>query len=216
MVLPDSAEGQALFRRLGPLGPETRTVLYPSGRPWVVGRWDGHELTTASAGQCAIVLIGLSDVTRRGLESAVERLGDIGQLDDFLQDWRGSFHTIASVAGQLRAQGTAYGVRRIYHTTVGGTTIVGDRAATLARLVDAEVDTMSLATRLMMPTPYPLTESPMWTGVHAVRPGRYLTLSHRDGRCRQVRWHWPPGPVVLLETQSYCRTRGQHAEKRRQ
>lgn len=198
IVLPDSDDGEALFRRLAEPGPETRTVRYPSGRPWIVGQWDSDELITASAGQNAVVLIGLFGVTARGLESAVTRLRDVDQLTDFADDWRGSFHTIASVSGRLRIQGTAYGVHRIYYTTVDGVVVAADRAATLARLTGADVDARALATRLMFPTPYPLAESPMWTGVHAVRPGRYLALSHRDGRCAQVRWHRPPEPVVPL------------------
>ncbi|MGX7825942.1 asparagine synthase-related protein [Actinokineospora sp. 24-640] len=198
VVLPDSERGEALWRSWNPLAPGARTVRYPSGRPWIVGRWDEDEVLTVAVGEGAVALIGLFDVTKRGLTSVVERLRDVGQLDAFLEDWRGSFHAFASVGGRLRAQGTAYGVRRVYHAVVGGVTVVSDRAATLARLTGADVDRASLATRLMMPTPYPLTDRPMWTGVHPVRPGRYLALSHRDGRARLVRWHRPPEPVVPL------------------
>ena len=134
VVLPDSDRGAALLRKLRPLAPETRTVHYPSGRPWIVGRWADDEMITVAAGPRAVPLIGQFDVTRRGLESAVERLRAVGRLDTFLDDWRGSFHTIASVDGQLRAQGTAYGVRRVYHASVDGVTVVSDRAAPPVRL----------------------------------------------------------------------------------
>lgn len=194
VVLPDSAEAERLFAQWDTT--DWKTIRHPSGRPWIAGHWD--DLRTASAGQNALTLIGLSDVTDRGLESTLTRLRSVEHLDHVLPDWRGSFHTIASIDERLRIQGTAYGVRRIYYTTVDGVVVAADRAATLARLTGADVDPRALATRLMFPTPYPLTDSPMWTGVHAVRPGRYLTLAHRDPRPRQVRWHRPPEPVVPL------------------
>ncbi|HWM05083.1 MAG TPA: asparagine synthase-related protein, partial [Actinophytocola sp.] len=197
VVVPDSDGGQAVSRLPGLTGPDIRVVPHPSGRPWIVGRWGDDELVTASAGGNALTLIGLADVGERRLRTRAGQLSDVEQLTGCLRAWRGSFHAIATIDGRTRIQGTAYGLRRVYHAVVDGVLVAGDRAAVLAALAGAELDPGALATRLMLPTPYPLSERPMWTNVHAVRPGYYLEVS-RGGDRRHVRWHRPPEPEVPL------------------
>jgi asparagine synthase (glutamine-hydrolysing) len=74
----------------------------------------------------------------------------------------------ASVDGELRVQGTAYGTRRVYHSIVDGVVVAADRAAALAEVTGAPADMGALDSRLLLPQPFPLGSRPMWTGVHAV------------------------------------------------
>jgi asparagine synthase (glutamine-hydrolysing) len=198
VVVPDSDGGQAVSRRPELTGPDIEVVRYPSGRPWIVGRWGDGEALTVRAGANGLTLVGLADVGERRVRTRVGQLSDVEQLTGCLRAWRGSYHAIATIGGRSRVQGTAYGLRRVYHTVVDGVLVAGDRAAVLAALAGAGTDRLALATRFMLPTPYPLTERPMWTDVHPVRPGYYLEFTHGGDRPRHVRWHRPPEPVVPL------------------
>jgi asparagine synthase (glutamine-hydrolysing) len=73
----------------------------------------------------------------------------------------GSYHAIASVDGALRVQGTAYGTRGVYHSTVDGVMVAADRAAALAELTGAPADMGALASKLVLPQPFQLGLCPM-------------------------------------------------------
>ncbi|MBB4965417.1 asparagine synthase [Saccharothrix violaceirubra] len=104
----------------------------------------------------------------------------------------GSHHVIASLEGEVRAQGTISNTRRMF---VGGD-VAANRADLVAELVDAGVDEEAVALRLLFPSvPHPLTSSTMWREVAAVPPGHYAAPGSTPD---VVRWWTPPTPHLAL------------------
>jgi asparagine synthase (glutamine-hydrolysing) len=199
-VLPDRGAALAVARRLAADG--SRTLTHASGRPWLVGCWRDDELTVAEVGGARLAVIGCCPVTAAELTREAERLRDLAQLDGLARRLPGSFHLVAALDGRCRVQGTASGLRLVFHATAGEVTVAADRADVLAALIDAEVDERSLAVRLLFPVPHPLLEQPMWHGVHGVPADRALIVE-RDGRSTRMPTWWPaPEPVRSLAEQA--------------
>ncbi|WP_133116282.1 asparagine synthase-related protein [Amycolatopsis antarctica] len=171
-------------------------MRHASGRPWLIGRWDG-ELRVVRSGTDALAVIGLTSATDVELRAALAAWDSSGEPVRLTRQWAGDFHVIASVGHRIWSRGTAYGTRRMFHTEYAGMTVASDRAAALARLTGAPIDRVGLATRLITPTPYPLGDRPLWTGVHPVRPGHHL-VSAEGNAPRTVRWHRPPRAEIPL------------------
>ncbi|HEX8869188.1 MAG TPA: asparagine synthase-related protein, partial [Lentzea sp.] len=161
---------------------------HASGRPWLVGQWHDDEITVAAAGDVRLAVIGWCPVSVAELERAAFRPH---ALDGLARELAGSFHLVASLGGRCRVQGTASGLRLVFHRRIDGLVVASDRADVLAG--EAEVDVQSLAVRLLFPTPHPLLERTMWRGVECVPPGSAL-LVDRD-RARLTRWWHNPEPV---------------------
>lgn len=70
VVLPDVDGTRAVEARLLAEAPEV--VRYPSGRPWVIGRWQADELTLVDAGALRVVLIGCCPVDATRVRSLTE------------------------------------------------------------------------------------------------------------------------------------------------
>ena len=79
----------------------------------------------------------------------------------------GCWHLVASVDGGVRVQGGLSGLRRVFHTRVGGVPVAGERADVLARVAGAGVDEQALAVRVGCGSqvPPPLGERSVWRGV---------------------------------------------------
>ncbi|MEU6231437.1 asparagine synthase-related protein [Kitasatospora sp. NPDC047058] len=198
-VFPDNEAAFAVARRLRRARPELSVVDHASGRAWLLGRWDADGLAVVRAGRTAVALSGAFPRTAAGvLAGRASRLRDPADLDDLALTLPGQFHLLASVDGELRAQGSAYGARRLFRTRTGGTLVAGDRAGALARLAGLEPDPTAVAIRLMGLVPAPLDERPMWREVTAVPPGTAL-LVRPDGSHRHRRWHRAPEPDTPLE-----------------
>lgn len=188
-VLPDCEQGRVVLRHAGLRGPEVRVISHPSGCPWIAGQWD-DEPVVVRRGSDSLAVLGLTSATEPQLHAALDAWGGDEPVE-LTRSWAGDFHLVASVGGQVWVRGTAYGTRRVFHAGYAGLTVAADRAAALARLLDAPIDRTTLATRLITPTPYPLNDRPMWIGIHAVRPGHHLVLAGAR-EFRTVRWHEPP------------------------
>lgn len=195
-AFPDSEDAGAVARRLRDTCPELRVVAHASGRPWLVGHWADEDFALARAGRDAVALIG---TLPRGADGELDRRtarldGRADRLAGLSRTLAGSFHVLGSLAGDLYAQGTAYGMRRIHHARVDGALVACDRAAELARLAGAEVDATALALRLPAPLAPSLPPRPMWTGLTEVAPGDYLHVPGGPGtaRPRHSAWHRPP------------------------
>lgn len=146
-------------------------IRHASGRPFVLGEWDE---ATVSADQGGVVVA-------------------IGEGGSDTQS--GSAHLLTSANGQVRARGTASGLRRIFHGRVNGITIAADRADILATLTSADPDPTGLALRLLSPiAPWPLTWNSVWTGITSVPPGYRL---HLDSAAHERCWT-PPEPDLPL------------------
>ncbi|GAA2805455.1 lasso peptide isopeptide bond-forming cyclase [Saccharopolyspora taberi] len=191
MVLPDHADALTAARRCSAV----RIVRHASGRPWLIGRWADDDITIGAAGSTRIAVLGCCPVSAETLTSFAERLRDLAGLDHLVRRLPGSFHLIATLDGRCRVQGTASGLRRVFHARVGGLAVAADRADLLADATGAEPDEEQLAVRLLWPVPHPLLETTLWTEVTSVPPGSAL-LVDADGRHTRVsRWWTPPEPV---------------------
>ncbi|WP_189866030.1 asparagine synthase-related protein [Streptomyces poonensis] len=197
VLLPDSDVADGAARSVC-ASPGVRVIAHASGRPWLVGRWPAGRVRVAAAGQARVAVAGFCPASGQELTAAAGRLRSLADLDAVARRFGGSAHLLASVGGRVRAQGTASGVRAVFHAELAGVTVAADRPDTLARLIGAEVDDEVLALRLLTPyVPHPLLDRPVWRGVHQVPAGRCLVLN-RDGVARTATWWSPPEPVVPL------------------
>ncbi|MGW5616620.1 lasso peptide isopeptide bond-forming cyclase [Streptomyces sp. NPDC003877] len=195
-VFTDREDAAAVARSFA--RPGTRTLPHPSGRPWLVGRWSDEEIVTARAGRAALAVVGCCPVGTGELRRYAERLRDLADAATLARSLPGSFHLVAALDGRLRVQGTASGLRLVFHATVDGVRVASTRADVLARALDAEPDPERLAVRLLWPAPYPLSETSLWREVTAVPPQDALFVG-ADGRsARHARWWTPPEPVRPL------------------
>jgi asparagine synthase (glutamine-hydrolysing) len=199
-VLPDREAATAVAPLLQT--PEARILFHPSGRPWLVGQWADDEITTAQVGDTQLAVIGCCPVTEAELAGEAQRLRDLTTLDRLARTLVGSAHLIAAKDGELRVQGTASGLRLVFHTRVRGVTVAADRADLLASLAGAELDERQVAARLLWPVPHPLPQTPLWNGVEAVPPDSYLLVGQDGLGGRVSRWWSPPEPVWSLATQA--------------
>ncbi|MFE0473406.1 lasso peptide isopeptide bond-forming cyclase [Streptomyces sp. NPDC058947] len=195
-VFTDREDAAAVARSFA--RPGTRTLPHPSGRPWLVGRWDDEEIVTAQAGRTALAVVGCCPVEAGELRRYAERLRDLADVDVLARSLPGSFHLVAALDGRLRVQGTASGLRLVFHATVDGVRVAATRADVLAGALGAAPDPERLAVRLLWPAPYPLSETSLWRDVTAVPPQDALFVG-ADGRgARHARWWTPPEPVRPL------------------
>ncbi|MEV5356948.1 lasso peptide isopeptide bond-forming cyclase [Streptomyces sp. NPDC052693] len=195
-VFTDREDAAAVARSFA--RPGTRTLPHPSGRPWLVGRWADEEIVTAQAGRAALAVIGCCPVDAARLRRHAERLRDLADAGALARSLPGSFHLVAALDGRVRVQGTASGLRLVFHATVDGVRVAATRADVLAHALGAEPDPERIAVRLLWPAPYPLSETSLWRDVTAVPPQEALYVG-ADGRgARHVRWWTPPEPVRPL------------------
>ncbi|RSN90759.1 lasso peptide isopeptide bond-forming cyclase [Streptomyces sp. WAC 05379] len=204
-VFPDRADAAAVARSFA--RPGSRTLAHASGRPWLVGHWHDDEVVTASAGDTALAAIGCCPVGAGELRRTAARLRDLAELDAFARSLPGSFHLVAALGGRLRVQGTASGLRLVFHAEIDGVRVAATRADTLAAALGLDPDPQELAVRLLWPAPYPLFETSLWGPVTAVPPHDAVIVA-TDGRsARHTRWWTPPEPVrSLAETAPVIRT----------
>ena len=195
VVLPDDESASsvtAAFR-----DHAAQQLNHISGRPWLLGCWDEGNVTIGQASDTRIAVIGQHAVMADELARAAGQIRVVSDLDRLAASLVGSSHLVASVAGNVRVQGTVTGTRRVFHATVDGAKIAADRADVLAGLLDAGLDEQRLALQLLEPhVLYPLAGQPVWQGVEQLPTDHYLVLD-RDG-FRSVRWWTPPEPAVPM------------------
>ncbi|HVM00028.1 MAG TPA: lasso peptide isopeptide bond-forming cyclase [Egibacteraceae bacterium] len=181
------------------LRPQAAQVVnHPSGRPWLLGRWDPETLVVGEAGRVKIALVGQHAVAAEQLGATAGRVTSVAGLDRVASSLAGSFHLLASVDGRVRVQGSVTGLRPVFHARVEGTTVAADRADVLARLIDAPFDERRLAANLLDSSAiYPLAGQPVWRGVSVLMGADYLLLDG-EGSGRPVRWWSPPEPALPL------------------
>lgn len=179
-------------------GRAAQEIQHPSGRPWLLGCWAQDALAVAAAGKAKIALVGEHAVTSGQLRTAASRIRTVADLDRIGASVAGSFHLAASVDGRVRVQGSVTCLRRVFHSSVGATTVAADRADVLADLLDAGLDEGGLAVHLLGSTAlYPLAGQPVWRGVSALPTDHYLVLDGL-GRPGSVKWWSPPEPATPM------------------
>jgi asparagine synthase (glutamine-hydrolysing) len=195
VVLPDNDAGSSVAIALR--DHATQQLSHMSGRVWLLGCWDEGTVTIGQAGDTRIAVIGQHAVMADDLARAAGQIRAISDLDRFAGSLVGSSHLVASVAGQVRVQGTVTGTRRVFHAMVEGVSVSADRADVLASLLGARLDEQRLALHLLEPhVLYPLAGQPVWQGVKQLPTDHYLVLDG-DGH-RSVRWWTPPEPAVPM------------------
>ncbi|CAL9507290.1 hypothetical protein SUDANB171_03553 [Streptomyces sp. enrichment culture] len=200
IILPDTAEAAALVERLDPAhATYPHVVRHSSGRPWLLGRWRGPGVISAEAGSGRVTVLGRSALTAETLRARFARVRDHRDLANVMADVPGSYHVLASLAGQVWARGTAMAACRLFTTRVDGVPVAGPHADALAQLTGAEPDVELLSGRLAHP-PIPwttVTDRTIWRRVTAVHPHDALRWD-RDGTQHTQRWWSPPDPVLPL------------------
>ncbi|GAA3117684.1 lasso peptide isopeptide bond-forming cyclase [Streptomyces echinatus] len=195
-VFTDRADAAAAARSF--TRPGSRTLAHASGRPWLVGHWHDDEVVTAGAGGASLAVVGCCPIDADELRRRAARLRDLAQLDALVRSLPGSFHLIGALDGQIRVQGTASGLRLVFHAEIDGVRVAATRADTLATVLGLDPDVEELAVRLLWPAPYPLFETSMWRAVTAVPPQAAVVVA-ADGRtARHTQWWTPPEPVQPL------------------
>ena len=195
-VFTDRADAAAVARFFA--RPGSRTLAHPSGRPWLVGHWHDDEVVTANTGTAAVALVGCCPIEADDLRRRIARLRDLAELDALARSLPGSFHLVGALDGQVRVQGTASGLRLVFHAEIDGVRVAASRADTLAAVLGLEPDVEELAVRLLWPAPYPLFETSLWRAVTAVPPQDAVVVA-ADGRTvRHTRWWTPPEPIRPL------------------
>lgn len=195
-ALPDCAEALAASRRF--LTHGSRTVRHCSGRPWLVGQWRDEEILTAHTGSASIAIIGCCPISSDELAHHASRLRDLATLDSLVRRLPGSFHFVAAVDGRMRVQGTAGGLRLVFHATVENIVVAASRADVLAATIGARVDKRQVAVRLLWPVPHPMAEASMWRGVSSVPPEKALVIGPGGRSTRLSRWWVPPTPTYSI------------------
>jgi asparagine synthase (glutamine-hydrolysing) len=195
VVLPDDEAASSVAIALREHAAQR--ICHISGRAWLLGCWDEGIVTIGQAGDTRIAVIGQHAVMADDLARAAGQIRAISDLDRLAGSLAGSSHLVASMAGQVRLQGTVTGTRRVFHAMVDGAIVAADRADVLAGLLDASLDEQRLALHLLEPhVLYPLAGQPVWQGVEQLPTDHYLMLD-RD-RHRSVRWWTPPEPAVPM------------------
>ncbi|MFE3323531.1 lasso peptide isopeptide bond-forming cyclase [Streptomyces sp. NPDC059176] len=178
--------------------PGARILKHPSGRPWLVGQWGDQEVVTANAGPASLAVVGCCPIDATELKRHAEHLRALTELDALARSLPGSFHLVAALGGGLRVQGTASGLRLVFHAAVDGVQVAASRADVLAEALGAEPDEERLAVRLLWPVPHPLLETSLWRDVAAVPPQDALMVASDGRTVRYSRWWTPPEPVRTL------------------
>ncbi|MYY84396.1 MULTISPECIES: lasso peptide isopeptide bond-forming cyclase [unclassified Streptomyces] len=213
-VFTDRADAAAAARSFA--RPGSRTLAHASGRPWLVGHWHDDEVVTACTGGASLAVIGCCPIDADALRRRAARLRDLAELDALARSLPGSFHLVGALDGQIRVQGTASGLRLVFHAEIDGVRVAATRADMLATVLGLDPDVEELAVRLLWPAPYPVFETSMWRAVDAVPPQAAVVVA-ADGRTvRHTQWWTPPEPVrPLIEAAPLIRRALQEAVEAR-
>ncbi|MEU5534452.1 asparagine synthase-related protein [Streptomyces sp. NPDC020362] len=163
-----------------------------------MGSWADDQIALATAGPVRVAVIGDCPISEERLLELAATITAVADVDRLASMLPGSVHLMASVDGQVRAQGSISGLRRIFHTRLDGVDVASDRADVLAEAAGATVDEQSLAVRLAggLALAPPLNERCLWTGISSLAPERCLEWT-RDQARERVWWN-PPVPHLSL------------------
>jgi asparagine synthase (glutamine-hydrolysing) len=194
VVLPDGCPTDPKW-----LFESPQVMTHPSGKPWLVGRWDADDMVRVQAGSVCAVVIGHCPVTTARLTRLVERVQLLSDASALARELPGSYHLIVASPEGTSVRGTITGLRQIFHTRVDGHPVASNRPDTLALLIGADVDEGVLSARLATGglLPAPLGSASVWSGIRAVPDDHCLVIT--GDRAKEVPWWRPPEPELPLE-----------------
>jgi asparagine synthase (glutamine-hydrolysing) len=199
LALPDNV---ASCEIVAALPPTDCRVDHPSGRPWLIGRWDVRDMRVVSAGRIRVAVLGACAAEASALERTAAGIRDVTDLAPAFARIPGSFHLLASVDGTACLQGTLSGVRRVFCATIAGVTVAADRADVLATLTGARLDEGLLAARLLLlgdTLPSITMDNSLWQGVAAIASDSYLRVAPSGHGSVGTRWTPPDADLSLEE-----------------
>ncbi|GGV67343.1 lasso peptide isopeptide bond-forming cyclase [Streptomyces massasporeus] len=196
VVLPDTAAAAAVRAAVPWASPQE--YAHASGRPWLVGRWSTGEITVVTAGPVRVAVVGVCPVPAARLSELAARIRTVSDADALATSLPGSCHLVVSAHGEVRFQGSATGLRRVFRTRTNEVEVAADRADVLAAMTGAGIDEQALALRVATGgfLPPPLGDRPLWAGMSALPPDHCLVWEHE--RIRETRWWRPPAPELTL------------------
>lgn len=193
IALPDCERAAAVAELL----PGASVLRHASGRPWVLHTYPADQVVVGAAGADGVAVLGHSSAARQRLREAA---GSDRRVTALAHELDGSFHLVARSADGVRAQGSASGVRRVFHAELRGVPVLCDRADVPAALGGFELDDTALALRVLRQLPHPLADEPIWRGVHPVPPERFARVRHdRPGWTAQTWWQRPDPELSRAE-----------------
>ncbi|WP_114558164.1 asparagine synthase-related protein [Desertihabitans aurantiacus] len=194
VALPDTTAAAPVADRLR----DAADVVVPhaSGRPWLMVRQGVDPVLTAAAGSTRTALVGPTSATATDLERVAAGIGRAVEATTLADRFAGSYLALASVDGELYANGPAMETRRLHRTRVSGVEVLADRADVLAVLGGFEVAPELLALRLVGALPHPLNGTTLWHEVEELRGECYLVVDAAGTGVRQGRWWSVPEPVL--------------------
>ncbi|MBZ9644372.1 asparagine synthase-related protein [Streptomyces sp. PSKA30] len=152
----------------------------------------------AEAGPRRLALFGETEADASHLTHVLDRNDDVHAVMAAAHRRPGSFHIIYTDGHSTHVQGTASGLRQVFHARLpDGGHAASDSPELLARLRGSSPRLEMVAWELMQPTlDYGLTEATCWTGVRRVPADQRLCL--RDDEADTVTWWRPPPPELSL------------------
>lgn len=193
VALPDSAVADQLAT-----GIQTRAnvrIDHPSGRAWVLARIPTTHLVEYEDGDLRVALIGPTSATQERLEAALRTTRELRDIPDAVRGFDGSYLVLASRHGRIYASGPVFQTRRVFYAPIGGEVVIADRADLLAEVGGLEVDPTALANRLLVGTPHPFSDVPMWSEITAVPGPHYIVVNSGTDVSEGTWWHHPE-PVL--------------------
>lgn len=194
VALPDADASGPIAARLD---QRASLVLdHASGRPWIRARLRADPVVVSDSGATRLVLIGPTSATQRDLVSLTGLGRDVAGIIERVHRFHGNFAMYLSVDGRTVACGTVSQNRRLFHSTVNGVTLIGDRADVLAQLGERTISPMAVGMRLLPNLPHPHNDFAMWDEVHPVAGGAYIDVDSGGTRTSTRTWWTRPAPEL--------------------
>ena len=174
------------------------TLADASGHSWIVADTTHFRLVAADAGVRRLALFGETDADHTRLADLLRRHGDPESLMEAAHRLPGSFHIVHTDGRTTHVQGTASGLRQVFHARrPDGGHAASDSPELLASLCGAAPRTETVAWELMQPTlDYGLTDATCWTGVRRLPADQRLRM--RADQVDTVTWWHPPAAELSL------------------
>ena len=210
IAVPDTAEADNVISIAAPQA--TMIARHASGRPWLMVRMPQAYVTASTAPGTRIVAVGTCSASVEDLNRIARRGASLSETAAEVMRFDGSFTVYALRDATILACGPAMQTHRVFHARIFGTTIVSDRADTLAALGRLPLDTAAVARSLLGSQPnFDDAQQPMWKGITPVYGGHCLTVDASASTSTHAWWRRPSPRLSRSEGAALLRERLQAA-----